>query len=46
MIGNAIKTNSSEVLELYPVEFFEWIGIKNPYKHQSFAERIKSVFKS
>ena len=46
MIGNAIKTNSSEVLELYPAEFFEWIGIKNPYKHQSFAERIKSVFNS
>lgn len=41
MIGNAIKTNSSEVLELYPAEFFNWIGVKNPYK-KSFIQRFKS----
>lgn len=45
MIGNAIKTNSSEVLELYPVEFFKWIGIKNPFRRSSLVQRIKSVFK-
>lgn len=40
-VGNA--TNSI-VLELYADEFFDWIEIKNPYKHTSFLDKILQKF--